>query len=342
MAATEDSLKQKIAQLQANLDQSQSEFDAQLSSMQDQLQNKAPHSTQTSPLSTQKSSPISTNLPSKLPSPELTPQNPHPSLKTSLPLPEVSPSQKLILLEQFEFRLDHNSSRRLPPILQGTLKRMQESVLAQKKPIIAQTIATRAFEIDTNEKFFEGLFESVKNNFLGDFEGRLERVESEGELRATLVDEVDRSRRCMEELVLGIEDLLKNLLEKELWGRYQEEGKEEYRLGVMRLRSVLGDPGFREYGEIYRAVALKQIREEGAKRKILSWVKVRRQGLRLKNLENKHRSQYELFQAGSGKYLLQLLMQKIEDNAFCVYNHLRPEIDVEFERRRKTAFAKLK
>jgi hypothetical protein len=156
------------------------------------------------------------------------------------------------------------------------------------------------------------------------------------------VEEVDRSRRCMEELVLGIEDLLKNLLEKELWGRYQEEGKEEYKLQVMRLKSVLGDPLFREYGEIYRAVALRQIREEGAKRKILGWVKMRRQGLRLKNLENKHRSQYELFQAGSGKYLLQLLMQKIEDNAFCVYNHLRPEIDVEFERRRKTAFAKLK
>jgi len=105
----------------------------------------------------------------------------------------------------------------------------------------------------------------------------------------------------------------------------------------------LNDKNSQDLKERYTKAALGQIKYESSIRKIVNFIKQKKNDSKLKKLANKHRSQYELFQAGSGKYLLQLLMQQVEDNTYCIFSHLRPgEIDVEFERRRKTAFSKLK
>lgn len=247
------------------------------------------------------------------------------------------------IIEQVEWQLEKKEGRKLGQILQTLTKKMSESVRASKEPLTkVEDLSRIAFEINSGEKFFDVLFDSVQSNFFGDLGLKLQNVENAKELSHMLADEIERGRRCMEELVLGLDGLLKNLLEKEIWCRYQEEGVQEYKTHFMRLKSVLKDPEFKKGKELYYEVAVRQIREERAKKSIAKWMRLRKQGQKLKKLENRHRSQYELFQAGSGKYLLQLLMQKIEDNAYEIFEHVRPEIDVEFERRRKTAFSKLK
>jgi hypothetical protein len=85
-------------------------------------------------------------------------------------------------------------------------------------------------------------------------------------------------------------------------------------------------------------VGVHQLVMEKAARVILgSWRKFKREK-QSRKLRNAHKNHYLLFQAGSGKFLLQSLMQKTEGIFGVILEKVKPEKNAEKEERRKTIF----
>lgn len=170
-----------------------------------------------------------------------------------------------------------------------------------------------------------------------DFEKSILSVSSGKQLQQTLVREYSKARKCLRELATAFEDVLMSVMEHEYLARVEEMRLTGIENKLGRFRKVLQDPEFEMIRLQFLQICTAPIRQKYAAVKIQSFFKRIRQQKRMVRLQKRHKSQYERFQAGSGKNLLQMLM-KTTEGAFCeFYEKLGPiEEDFKVLQKRKT------
>lgn len=169
------------------------------------------------------------------------------------------------------------------------------------------------------------LVEKITKVFFSDMNRSIYNSSSLGEIMRVLVTEISCSRLCIDEMVFGMDKLLLNLAEREITNKYQEESLGEYKQLCMRFRGIISDPDFEDFRKGFLEAAVQHMLKERAARTLQRFFKRRKQRNRLMSLKKRHRSQYEMFQAGLGKYHLQLLMRKAESLFFNLNEEIKHE-----------------
>jgi len=153
-------------------------------------------------------------------------------------------------------------------------------------------------------------------SYFSDFERLILGATSGPQFQDVLVREYSKSRQCLRELSTAFESLLFCLAETELLLRFEEEKSSTSLKTILNFRSVLESPSLQAFKLEFVKVYIRQLRRNRSAVLIQDFFKQIRQKKKLLKLNKRHQSQYERFQAGSGKNMLQMMMKLTED-AFC-------------------------
>ena len=147
----------------------------------------------------------------------------------------------------------------------------------------------------SKEEFRETIFKQLKAQYFVDFYDRIDNSQNLKEVIGQMVGEVQSSRRCIEELILSIESLVWGYTEKEVQLKQQEERSSHLKAQLERFKSVVNDPLFEELRQHFYKIWMTQLRRERAIKVIQKAFRKIVQRLRMKTLQKRHRTQYELF-----------------------------------------------
>lgn len=174
----------------------------------------------------------------------------------------------------------------------------------------AQTQMMEVFRSTINKR----MMSYMDKTYFDVFERRVLGVGSGRQLQDVLVEEYSTSRRCLTELSECFQNLMVDCFEVRMDAKMQAKALKETTANLEKFKNVLRDPSFEQFRAEFIRIWLAEIRENRAAFKLQSFFKLLRQKKKSTNLQKRHKTQYERFQAGSGKNLLQLLMKKIEDS----------------------------
>jgi len=160
--------------------------------------------------------------------------------------------------------------------------------------------------------------------YFNDFERTILSVSSGHNLQETLLKEYIKSRQCLRELATNFETLFNETIETELKLKLETDKSRLAEAKLTRFREVLRDPAFEKMRIEFIKVWIGAIQQHKAACRLQNFFKKIRQQKKMQRLQKRHRSQYELFQAGSGKNLLQMLMKKTEDTLCTIYENIGP------------------
>ena len=149
-----------------------------------------------------------------------------------------------------------------------------------------------------------------------DFEKNILGAQSGPQLQQAVVREYAKARQCLRELATNFEGLLLNLAEVELLLKFEESRSDKLSNLITKFKKTLSDPSFEQLRLHFINTYVRLIRKQRAATKIQDFFKQIKQRKKMQRLNKQHRSQYERFQAGSGKNMLQMMMKMTED-AMC-------------------------
>lgn len=162
----------------------------------------------------------------------------------------------------------------------------------------------------------------LSQSYFSDFEKKTLNLNSGRQLQDLLVEEYIMARQCIKELSSNLEGQVLNMLGARIEIKVQDKKLHTTSKNLDKFKKVLKDPAIEELKNEFLRVWLKEIRENRAAFRLQSFFKLIRQKRKSQNLQKRHKSQYERFQAGSGKNLLQLLMKKVEQSVRTVYEEV--------------------
>ena len=153
-------------------------------------------------------------------------------------------------------------------------------------------------------------------SYFSDFERVILGATSGPQFQDVLVKEYSKARQCLRELSTTFESLLFGLAETELLLRFEEEKAASSNKTIAHFKTTLSSPSLQALKAEFVKVYIRQLRRNRSAVLIQDFFKQIRQKKKLLKLNKRHQSQYERFQAGSGKNMLQMMMKMAED-AFC-------------------------
>ena len=184
---------------------------------------------------------------------------------------------------------------------------------------------------DESRKHMMDIFRSTINQrmtsymgktYFDEFERKVLTVASGRQLQDMMVEEYATGRKCLAELSECFQEVMASVLEVRMEAKMESKAFKETQNNLEKFKNVLRDPSFEQFRAEFMKMWLAEIRENRAAYKLQSFFKMLRQKRKSANLQKRHRSQYERFQAGSGKNLLQLLMKKVEDSICTLHEEI--------------------